>query len=489
MVETSYRNKTLQIILLGGMAWFMLVVFSNHAVSVSQQYIISSNNADKLSVPLPPSTDGLIRKESATGGSSLPPQRPDPVKQMLGKSDNNLQLIQPKYCDNEKKYIENCNPTPTNCTKQITKVFSTHGIGNALMISYYKDASPVFESECIPILNDANEGRENGAFKLLDYVQVPNEYVCTKTDVGTAEQQCKSSTIHKKCVIYSISQPLPAVQKTIDTILLPEQQHLPLVAIHVRTGWADEMAVRKHVWDRFVNTSSVCSHEDVINYVHGDDGSGSSNNQTDDHDDDVADSLGKAIYDTGASGIDFSLDGFLDSVRDKANANYGIKQWRLFVASDAPAVKRYASNYLRGNYIGNEALMTKGFIVHNHNGASRRSHEENVRTNINLFADLIIMSESSLFGYTSSKYPGVAALRSQCNQETIQPRGHPRHDLAIVARIAGKFLPFINKVDYDDDGASLLYDELRRSLPKDASCLDSKRPVLACLCWIKRAHE
>ena len=341
-METSYRNKTLQIILLGGMAWFMLVVFSNHAF-LSQQYI-SSNNADKLSVPLPPSTDGLIRKESATGGSSLPPHPPDPVKQMLGKSDNNLQLIQPKYCDNEKKYIENCNPTPTNCTKQITKVFSTHGIGNALMISYYKDASPVFESECIPILNDANEGRENGAFKLLDYVQVPNEYVCTKTDVGRAEQQCRSSTIHKKCVIYSISQPLPAVQKTIDTILLPEQQHLPLVAIHVRTGWADEMAVRKHVWDRFVNTSSVCSHEDVINYVHGDDGSGSSNNQTDDHDDDVADSLGKAIYDTGASGIDFSLDG-------------------------------------QGS------------------------------------------------------------------------------------------------------------DELRRSLPKDASCLDSKRPVLACLCWIKRAHE
>lgn len=452
-MKTSYHNnKTLQIILLGGiaLAWCILV-FSHHAVS--QQQYITPYNADKL---------------------------PDPMKQMLRKNDLQQQQPGPKYCDNEKKYIENCNPTPTNCTKQITKLFSTHGIGNALTISYSKAASPVFESGCIPILNDANEGREKGAFKLLDYVHIPNHNICTRAGVGRAEQQCRSSAVHKKCVIYSISQPLPAVQKTIDTILIPEEQHLPLVAIHVRTGWADEMGRRKQIWDRYVGTSSVCFHEDVINYVHGDDGSGSNIS--------VADSLGKAIYDTGFSGSSFSLDGFLDSVSDKANANYGIKQWKLFVASDAPAVKRYASNYLRGNYIGNKALMTKGFMVHNHDGSSRRSHEDNLRININLFADLIIMSESSLFGYTISKYPGVAALRSQCNQETIQPRGHPRHDLVTVARIAEKFLPFINKVDYDDDGASL-YDELRQNLPKEASCLDSKRPVLACLCWIKRAHE
>ena len=227
--------------------------------------------------------------------------------------------ILPKFCDIQTKFIENCNPQPTNCTETIN-THSVRGIGNALMVRYSEDDKPVFEKNCRPIIRDGTP------FKLLNYVRVPEYAVSVQS---------------KKRTIHALTQPLPNVQTKIDQILRPDQQHLPLIAVHVRTGWADELVRRRDVWDKF--STSVCSHNDVAQYV--------------------SDPLGHAIYDTNFP--EFNLDGMLDQVSEKANAKYGRQQWRFFVASDAPAVKQYAMDYLKGNYVGDEALTTHGLVSHN----------------------------------------------------------------------------------------------------------------------------
>ena len=363
--------------------------------------------------------------------------------------------ILPKFCDSQTKFIENCNPQPTNCTETIN-TNSPRGIGNALMVKYSNDAKPVFEKNCRPIIRDGTP------FKLLNYVRVPEYAVSVQS---------------KKCIIHALTQPLPNVQTKIDQILRPDQQHLPLVAVHVRTGWADELVRRRDVWDKF--STSVCSHNDVAQYV--------------------SDPLGHAIYDTNFP--EFNLDGMLDQVSEKANAKYGRQQWRFFVASDAPAVKQYASDYLKGNYVGDEALMTHGLVSHNvgvRHGQIPNSAVDTEEINANVFVDLIILSESSMFGYISSKYPAVAALRSQCSQENVfsDRAGKPRHELCQISEIARIYRidgggsdehersHFENPSTYDS-----LLDKLQQHLPKNSrSCLDSNQPMLACICWVKRAH-
>jgi len=363
--------------------------------------------------------------------------------------------ILPKFCDSQTKFIENCNPQPTNCTETINTNWP-RGIGNALMIRYSNDAKSVFAKNCRPIIRDVTP------FKLLNYVRVPEYAVSAQS---------------KKCIIHALTQPLPNVQTKIDQILRPDQQHLPLVAVHVRTGWADELMLRRDVWDKF--STSVCSHNDVAQYL--------------------SDPLGHAIYDTKLP--EFNLDGMLDQLSEKANAKYGRQQWRFFVASDAPAVKQYASDYLKGNYVGDEALMIHGLVSHNYpgRGSIPRSATDTEEINTNSFVDLIILSESSMLGYISSKYPRVAALRSQCPQDIVfTSNAHPRHDLVLVADVAEKYRidgrisdehehersHFEDPSNYDS-----LLDKLRQYLPKTSrSCLDSNQPILACVCWIKQAH-
>uniref|UniRef100_A0A7S3QAU4 Uncharacterized protein n=1 Tax=Chaetoceros debilis TaxID=122233 RepID=A0A7S3QAU4_9STRA len=393
--------------------------------------------------------------------------------------------IRPKFCDSQTKFIENCNPQPTNCTEIIEKNFSTHGIGNALMISYSNEAKPIFQKKCRPILRDYADSE----FQLLNYVRVP-EYA-----VSVSDSKYKSAP----CIIHALTQPLPNVQTKIDQILRPDQQHLPLVAVHVRTGWADELVRRQHIWDKF--NTDICSHNDVAPYVHNNNNATRTSGQIPNKVDRLADPLGQAIYDTAKP--EFHLDGMLDDVKQKANAKYGRQQWRFFVASDAPAVKQYASEYLKGNYVGDEALMIHGLVSHNYgNDSIPRSATDTEDINTNSFADLIILSESSMLGYTSSKYPGVAALRSQCPQDIVfMSNAHPRHDLALVADLAGKYIDgrisdeheheHDNERSHFEDPSNYdsLLDQLRQYLPKTSrSCLDSNQPILACVCWIKQAH-
>jgi hypothetical protein len=402
--------------------------------------------------------------------------------------------LQPPFCDSRQHFVEKCQPVPTNCTRNVSRS-SKHGIGNALTVHYVKMAVPILTSGCRPVIDSASKD-----FELLDYVRIP-EAALQIREMG--------SDAANSCAMYSITQPQPSLQKKIDEILLPSQQHLPLVALHVRTGWADEMDRREWLWKSF--NQSVCSSETVAGYA--------------------TDPLGDTISDISVP--KFSLDNLLTRLGQRANSKYGKKKWRFFVASDAPAVKRYASNRLKGNFVGankgnnqnknddvddddddDEALMTHGLIAHNRpKRPEKRTSEEIEMVNLNAMTDLIVLSESSLLAYLTSKYPRAAHMRSQCPQEILGSPSHPRHDLASMANVAAKFVTspwFLTEDILDDDENDENYElhRKRRQNPKHTranynswketlesllpqnsrSCLESTQPMLACLCWVKRGH-
>jgi len=377
------------------------------------------------------------------------------------------------YFDSAQKYIRLCNPQPTSCNKTLARQFSSHGIGNALMTRYSKEAESVIESTgCTPILDDIQGNK--GYFRLLDYVEIPHGIPQLPPGHTNVDQQ-----FHKKCIVHALTQPLPRIQQKLDEVLLKQQQDLPLVALHMRTGWADETARRKKFWDKF--TPQVCSK------------AFSTQSKIDP----------PTIYDTGSPSFD--LDIFLNRLRDQANTLYGKNQWRFFVASDSPYMKEYTSNYLKDSYAGEKALMTHGLIWHNFNGAFDRTPEENQQINENLMVDLIALSEASFLAHFPSKFPGSAAIRSMCLEKTLTPEAsgfHPRHDLASLGGVAKKYVEspwfdneregFLNSYK-DPKGVqtSLLLKDIVDLLPKNSSsaCVGSEQSIMACLCWVKQSHE
>jgi len=149
-------------------------------------------------------------------------------------------------------------------------------------------------------------------------------------------------------------------------------------------------------------------------------------------------------------------------------------------------------------------LMTHGIVSHNvgvsvKHGQIPNSAVDTEEINANAFVDLIILSESSMLGFISSKFPSVALLRSQCSQENVfsgADHSTPRHKLFQISKIAHLYRidgggsdehersHFENPSTYDS-----LLDKLQQHLPKNSrSCLDSNQPMLACICWVKRAH-
>ncbi|OEU21222.1 hypothetical protein FRACYDRAFT_234848 [Fragilariopsis cylindrus CCMP1102] len=172
-------------------------------------------------------------------------------------------------------------------------------------------------------------------------------------------------------------------------------------------------------------------------------------------------------------------DDILVPLRKRANTKFGKKKWRLYVASDAPGIKLVIANYLSGEYYKN-ALMTTGSIGHNHDGVTSRTTKENEEVETNVFVDLIMMSESSLFTFIGSKFPQVAAKRSMCEQEILPAGGSgmPRHTLVGLRNWLETITKLLTNVNHPPPNCLSSLD----------ASLDIDHPVEQCLCWVKRAH-
>ena len=111
-----------------------------------------------------------------------------------------------------------------------------------------------------------------------------------------------------------------------------------------------------------------------------------------------------------------------------ADKMFGPWNWRLYVASDAPGVRRYAQHLLQAHTPKN--VWNKGIVGHNYMGGQTTTLEEKIETSIGAFADVLIMIQSDLLVSLSSKFPKAGEMIGMCPQRAIHFPGHPRHDLA-----------------------------------------------------------
>ena len=445
------------------------------------------------------------------------------LQQVLSAHNNNPKIRRKhhKFCDNDISFREKCDLQQANCIKHVN-ASSTHGIGNAIICSFERTAEEVFNANnnhnltaqknnnqnCAPAIHSTSI--RNNEFDFLKYNRIPNV-----------------TTTNHLCTVYAITQPKEIVQTKINELMalldddddgddkednevsLEDDPELPLVAIHIRTGWADEMARNSDsTWNslefldlcRKYNTNQNNSQNNNNNLLY---------NLEDDND--------PYQYDKAVTTETRSLvDDMLVPLRTRANTKFGKKKWRLYVASDAPGIKLVIANYLSGEYYKN-ALMTTGSIGHNHDGVTSRTTKENEEVETNVFVDLIMMSESSLFTFIGSKFPQVAAKRSMCEQEILPAGGSgmPRHTLVGLRNVLSELIKSSSKksdssnnnnnnnnkyvYNYEPEQYKKWLETITKLLTNvnhpppnclsslDAS-LDIDHPVEQCLCWVKRAH-
>jgi len=360
-------------------------------------------------------------------------------------------------CDQKETFLKRCSTRPSNCTIQV-EANNNHGIGNALMTSYVKHAKNIFQQGCAPEITDKVAKPQSGGFrfKFLDYVNIP-EYIPA---IGEDEVMAFGSNL-SKCVTFAITQPKELVATKVKNILsqlYDKTNRLPLVAVHLRSGWSDEMSARQAAW----NALGSCNDYRDKYYAHPP---------------------------WAFSEID--LEGMVLDIAAAADKMFGPKQWRLYVASDAPAARAYVSRMLESRTAG-PIVWLEGTIGHNYGGIGAATMDQNIQVSVNALAEVVVMSEADFFVILPSKFPTSAKWRSICPQRFIEMRGHPRHDLAILGNVLTRAL--------SKDGTkeawspNLTAEEERtifwKALPKGHNnpCAQDGDPFRACFCLLKLGH-
>ncbi|CAJ1947281.1 unnamed protein product [Cylindrotheca closterium] len=361
-------------------------------------------------------------------------------------------------CDMAAAFRANCNPRPANCSRVIENVRNNHGIGNALTVSYVKYAMDSLQEQpdCTPILKDdwsktleANTYK----FKLLDYVHDPTVVVPVLN---------RSEPI-KKCVLYAITRPREAVATKLEQVAAKfaenSSDHLPLVALHIRAGWSDELE-RNAAWNALGNC------EDFP------------------HD----------MENTPLAVNEIDLKGILLDTAHAADRMFGMANWRLYVASDAPGIRRYVQYLLHTRTP--KIVWNEGRVGHNYLGGQTTTTEEKIETSISAFSDVLVMAQADLLVSLVSKFPKAGEMISMCPQRAIQLRGHPRHRLAITGHVLkNAFRLRTNQTDpYWTPELSLTVGDMEKfwdHLPfgKNNSCAKAENQLRSCYCLLKQAHE
>ncbi|CAB9524708.1 expressed unknown protein [Seminavis robusta] len=381
------------------------------------------------------------------------------------------------HCNPLAAFEDRCHPKPATC-RHVQNATNNHGIGNALEITYVKVASESLRQkpDCAPIIHDKpvrpiHPGEFS--FQLLDYVKEPSWVV----------QPSKSfRDFQAKCLAFLLTQPkqvvtdkVQAIQQQYSAQQHNDKQHYPLVAMHLRTGWSDEMQRNVPGWD------GLGSCEDYQNQF-------------------PVDMAHHAVSDLPLKQVILDFATAADRVFG-AGGNH--KQWRLYVASDAPGIRNYVRHLLHDRVVG-PIVWQEGRIGHNYQGGMATSLEEKVATSVSAFTDLVIMSEADMLVCISSRFPSAANLRSGgCPQRFAEVGAFPRHELAIAGDLLHKaWTKYTSKSKNTSPGAitgstpwcPALDEEAKAKLfdaipgGRDNPCTTAVDPIRACFCLLKLSH-
>ncbi|CAB9496557.1 expressed unknown protein [Seminavis robusta] len=367
-------------------------------------------------------------------------------------------------CDLQSAFQTVCHPRPATCTSIKDDVLNNHGIGNSLEVTYVKVASELMKEkpDCAPIIKDMPIRPTvlpgTFLFRLLDYVKEPTVVVASS---NLWRDQ------NAKCITYAITQPREAVAEKVHIIQEKYRQHpeiagkqYPLVAIHLRTGWSDEMQRNKNGWDALGSCQDYRDQFPVDVAFH-------------------------AVSDVALK------DMLLDAAAAADRAFGGTGKWRLYVASDAPGIRKYVQHLLQTRVVG-PVVWHEGRIGHNYLGGMATNYDEKVDTSISAFTDLIVMSEADMLICLSSKFPAAANMRSGgCPQRFAQLQGHPRHGLAKTGDILRKAFSSRSKTSQwspslDDESKTSFFAAIPGGM--NNPCTKAADPIRACSCLIKLSH-
>mmetsp|Transcript_12014 Transcript_12014/g.23941 ORF Transcript_12014/g.23941 Transcript_12014/m.23941 type:complete len:460 (-) Transcript_12014:111-1490(-) len=391
-------------------------------------------------------------------------------------------------CDPDLTFLKGCKPRASSCTEEVVDHFSHHGIGNALVISYTKRAEPVFDKGCLPKLTDENTKNvarygsveDASFFQLLRHVKVL-EFIVSGSD--------------KKCSIYALTQPRKEPREVVDGLRgrwrdasdaivaqqgaaprppradgRPPVPARPLLGIHVRTGWADEVNRREAQWDALGDCT------EYRDQYFGDGGR-----------------LGPAGTGVRDGRDNFSLRPFVADALAASDAAFGEDNYVVFVASDAPAVKYYVKDYVASTGSNVETIFHEMKLGHNAGQQSNhiKSMDHNLEVQRSTIVDLIMLSEATLLANISSKFPDAAHTRNQCGQRRVDVWGHLRHRLSDAGGLLEKALAHRGgEEDWVPDIDAQGMDKLATVLPhgKQHQCFDDAAPSRSCMCFLKLAH-
>lgn len=358
-------------------------------------------------------------------------------------------------CNSTQKFWETCDPMPATCSfTHPDRQFSSHGLGNALLVSYSRKAAAIFaERGCAPVFDEHPQDKvktfgsldDGSMFALQHHVEVA---------------PLVPRVLTSPCTLFAITQPKPRAREAMrrarpqgeETCAAPR----PRVAVYVRTGWADAAAAWHAV--------------DCGGFEHL--------NQT-----------GRVFGRDERFGM--TLEEVADAAAAAGDGAFGAGAWELFVASDAPGVKRFVAERLRARSA--DVLLVEGEIGHNNPKASNfRTADANRESATNAVADLLLLAESDLVIAWSSKFPRAAEGRGGlCPRRQLDTKGKPRHQLqrlgALVPRDVARFEEELKRDDKE------LIAKLAAIVPEGAEnpCLKDQPewPLKACVCHYALSYK
>ena len=373
-------------------------------------------------------------------------------------------------CDEAAAYEARCAPEAATCEADVP-FYSHKGLGNALLTGYVPSARAALARGCAPKFDEekhrpATVSDERGA-------RAPAGAAAFRLQAAAVVPTVVPTNLSDACVLQALTAPTPAVAARVRRAQRGTDAALPLVAFHLRTGWADTSdPSAKDGWA----TLGTCARFQE-RYANATDGG-----------------LGVASHD-GSLG----LSGLLRTVSDAADAAFGARHWRAFVASDAPAARDAASAYLEGRCDGGAARNDGGVLGHN---------ADTPEAGESALSDLLLLAEADFLVYLTSKFPAAAARRRACPARSVDVGRPTRHAVFDLGPLLTTGLKARREGQMTQDAAgppgqkprSPLYlpGPARRELAKivgfDAAggphrCLDDADPLESCACFFRIAHE
>lgn len=295
-------------------------------------------------------------------------------------------------CNASALYEAECKPKAATC-EETHPVKTKHGIGNSLQTSYKKAVLAAFGNGCAPEFEETM-----GGFKLQEWVEVPARV---------------PTELHKHtCTTWAITQPRANLRALVDTAR--GDGKVPILAIHVRTGWVDAIARQADVWDNLKCDGEPAELRRRLSSV----------------------DAGMMVNSrAGGAGEETPLNELAARVIRDADRAWGVGGWDAYVASDAPGVRRWLGEKLRAEGV-RAVRHLNGTIGHNYWATGAPRGRGFGGEDAQALADLILLSEADVIVHYRSDFPQSAADRSFCPGLRLVVGGHPRHALQAISRVS-----------------------------------------------------